>query len=164
MRYLSPAVSFDFGLFGNWKIPNALFRYLKGWEKLPPYKKAFNSISKGRIPQDKVPVLYSSAKINLNCTLQSCVDWNVVTLRTYEILACRGFLISDRIPFAEENMKDTMVFTDGHEDLTEKIRYYLEHEDERDAIARRGYQYVTEQASISARANELYKYLQRIGA
>ena len=104
-------------------------------------------------------MLYSSSKINLNCTQQTCIDWDVITLRTFEVLACRGFLISDIVPSARETMQGCMVFTTGGRDLTEKIRYYLDHEDERLAIAQRGYEFVRNSATIDVRARELVGFL-----
>ena len=161
-KYLLPASKFDFGLFGNWKIPRSRFFIWRNWKKKPEYRKIFETISRGKIPQEKVPVLYSSVRINLNCTIQDCVDWDVITLRTYEVLACKGFLITDKIPVAEKTMKGCMVFTDGGEYLVEKIEYYLDHEKERQRIAQQGYDYVIKHATIDARMNELVKYLEEI--
>jgi len=57
MRYLYPAAQYNFGLFGNWKIPKARFRFWRNWRKQPPYKKLFEYICRGKIPQEMVPVL-----------------------------------------------------------------------------------------------------------
>jgi len=162
MRYLYPATKYNFGLFGNWKIPKARFRFWKNWRKYPPYKREFEKLSKGKIALEKLPVLYSSAKINFNCTTQACVDWDVVTLRTYEILACKGFLITDHVASAEKELKDCLVFTTGENDLIEKIDYYLKNKEERERIAQRGYEYVTKHASIEARVKELYEYIRSL--
>lgn len=160
MTYLYPALNFDFGLYGNWELPKA--RFWKNFGMLAPYKKAFQKISKGKIPQNDVPTLYSSAKINLNCTLKDCVDWDVITLRTYEVLACRGFLISDIVPVAKELMNDCMIFTNGNDELKEQIAYYLSNSKERNRIANNGYEYVIKNASIEARAKELVDYIKVI--
>ena len=162
MRYLLPAAEFNFGLFGNWKIERHKYKIWKNLKKLPPYKKVFQSISKGKIPQDCVPVLYSSAKINLNNTIRSCIDWDVITLRTYEVLACKGFLISDRVPIAEKILKDCLVFTEGGKDLTEKIKYYLAHSKKRQEIAQSGYDYVLKNCSLDARVRELINHIHEV--
>ncbi|MDR1874834.1 MAG: glycosyltransferase [Synergistaceae bacterium] len=167
MRYLYPAVEFDFALYGNWDwvTPRYRFRIWKNRalrESFPPYKEIFRDISRGKIPQEDVPALYSSSGVNLNCTLQSCVDWDVITLRTYEVLACKGFLITDKVPSAESTLKDKVVFTDGDADLTEKIKYYLTHDEERLAIAERGYNHVIAYESIESRAKTLMQYLRDI--
>jgi spore maturation protein CgeB len=162
MRYLYPATKYNFGLFGNWKIPQARFHFWRNFKQLPPYKKKFEKLSKGKIPQEKLPILYSSAKINLNCTLQSFVVWKVINLRIYEILACKGFLISDRVASAEKELEGGLVFTEGGNDLIEKIDYFLKNKEERESIAQRGYEYIITHASIEARAKELYKYVRSL--
>jgi spore maturation protein CgeB len=151
LKYLYPAVDFNFGLYGTW-----LFQQR-------PYQIKFASISKGKIPQEDVPILYSSSKINLNCTAQDCVDWDVITLRTLEVLACKGFLITDRVPIAEHELKDCVVFTDGGEDLRKKIAYYLERPEERERIAQNGYEYVLRNASITSRMKYFLSYLKDPG-
>jgi spore maturation protein CgeB len=165
-RFLLPAQDFNFGLFGNWQNPQpSLKRRLMFWkphEKIPAYKQEFFRLSKGKIPQEDVPVLYSSAKINLNCTHQDCIDWDVITLRTFEVLACRGFLITDKVPVAEKTMQGCMVFTEGDKDLKDKIRYYLENETERLKIAQKGYEYTTRFATLDMRMKELVSYLESI--
>lgn len=176
--YLLPAAKFNFGLFGNWDIYNPKYaktsalgflkyvrntlRYSLFSDTIPQYRKVFYHLSKGKIQQAKVPVLYSSSKINLNCTAKDCVDWDIVTLRSLEVLACKGFLISDRVPIAEKNMKGCMVFTDGGDDLVKKISYFCKNEKEREKIAEKGYAYVQKHATIEARMCELISYLKKV--
>ncbi|MBT0571742.1 glycosyltransferase [Curvibacter sp. CHRR-16] len=159
--YLEPAADFNFGLYGNWRILRARFRVWRNWG-LPKYKRRFERLSRGKIPQEQVPILYSSSKINLNCTIQDCVDWDVITLRTLEVLACDGFLISDRVPSAEKLLGDFVVFTDGHDDLRGKIRRYISDDAGRVEKARAGGKYVRDHFSIQATAANLLNYLQEI--
>jgi len=159
--YLEPAADFNFGLFGNWQTQRARLRIWKNWQ-LPRYKKRFAQLSRGKIPQEKVPILYSSSRINLNCTIQDCVDWDVITLRTLEVLACDGFLISDRVPSAERLFGDYICFTDGHEDLSKKIRYYLMHINKSQQMARRGGEFVRQNFSIESIARKLLNYVEEI--
>ena len=153
--YLLPATRFRFGLFGNWRTQKLFWRNR-------PYQRVFAKISRGRIAQEDVPILYSSSLINLNCTAQDCVDWDVITLRTYEILACKGFVITDRVPVAEQELKDCVVFTEGGKDLLEKIEYYLARPEERERISRNGYEHVSKNATMDSRMNTLMEYLREI--
>lgn len=159
--YLLPAADFEFGLFGNWELPRSGLRFWKNWG-LPEYKYRFQSLSRGKIPQGEVPILYSSSKINLNCTAQDCVDWDVITLRTLEVLACDGFLISDRVPAAERLLGEYAVFTDGHEDLRSKLNQYLGNDESRKQRAKAGGQFVRENFSSRATAKKLLAYLKGI--
>jgi spore maturation protein CgeB len=153
--YLLPAARFDFGLFGNWRTQKLFWRNR-------PYQRRFAKISRGKIPQEDVPILYSSSRINLNCTAQDCVDWDVITLRTYEVLACGGFLITDRVPAAERELADCAVFTDGGPDLEEKIRLYLEKPAARERIARNGYEYAIRFATMESRMATLLEYMKSL--
>jgi spore maturation protein CgeB len=162
-KYISPALNFNFGLYGNWVMSQHRFKFWKNWDPRgrSMYRKLSN-ISLGRISQEAMPSLYSSSKINLNCTLQDCIDWDVITLRTYEVLACKGFLISDIVPVAKKTLDGCVVFTEGGEHLASQISYYLGHAREREEIAQNGYEYVLKNASITARAKELFAYLEEI--
>jgi spore maturation protein CgeB len=161
-KYILPAADYNFGLYGYWYIPKVRWKIWKRFGSEFKYKKTLAKISRGRIQQENVPVLYSSAKININCTAQDCVDWDVITLRTIEVLACKGFLISDKVETAEKILKDCLVFSDGDADLKNKIDYYLLHEKERSEIASNGYEHVKKNASVDARMQELIKYLESI--
>jgi spore maturation protein CgeB len=156
LLYLVPATGFDFGLYGNWSLHWR--RRIKFWHTLP-YQWKFSRISKGKIPQEDVPLLYSRSKINLNCAIQDCIDWDVITLRTFEVLACKGFLITDRVPSAETELTDSVVFTDGGKDLEDKIRYYLAKPDEREKVAKKGYEYVMNNATSVKRMKTFLSYL-----
>ena len=159
MQYIYPALGFNFALFGNWVISKRdMFRF-----EDRPYRKAFANISRGRIPEDDVPVLYSSSKIILNTNIPQSRELGVVSLRTYQVLACGGFLISDPVLGMEEELRGKVVFTDGYEDLSEKIKYYLAHKDERQAIAEKGYNYaVKESQSAASVAGRLLAYLEEL--
>jgi spore maturation protein CgeB len=161
MKYLYPAINFNFGLFGNWKLPKYRFKIWKNF-LIPKYKKVFARISKGKISQEDLPYLYSSSKIILNCTLPVCIEWDVITLRTFEVLACNGFLITDIVPSALKMLKDHVVFTTGGQDLVEKIKYYLHHEEERIKIASKGYEFVKNNVSLDNRVDQLIKYINEV--
>jgi len=62
--------------------------------------------------------------------------------RNFEVPGCGGFLLTssaDDLETYYELDKEIVCF-DGIADLTEKIKYYLAHEDERESVARRGYE------------------------
>ncbi|HRY33152.1 MAG TPA: glycosyltransferase [Bacteroidales bacterium] len=177
-KYILPAAEFNFGLYGKWDdIPlsprfqlrfklwknlSAYFNYRRELHNVPTYKRVLNKVSRGRIPQEDIPMLYSNAKININCSIAACYELDIITLRTYEVLACGGFLISDRIPLAEEELSDCIVFTDGGDDLKDKIKYYLKHEDERKFYAMKGLQYVRQHATLKTRMNSLLQYIKEL--
>lgn len=86
-----------------------------------------------------MPYVFKTSDINLNITLRSIQRG--IPLRVMDILGCGGFLLTnyqaDMLSFFEPG-KD-FVYYESRQDLMDKIAYYLEHEDERLAIAERGH-------------------------
>jgi spore maturation protein CgeB len=161
-RYLMPAVEHRLGLYGNWALKRHGLKVWRRWTRHHAYQRRLEGLSQGKIPQERVPVLYSSAKVNLNVTIQDCVDWDVITLRTFEVLACRGFLVTDRVEVAERELAGCVVFTDGGDDLRDKLRHYLAHEEERRAIAEAGHRWVLANATVESRVATLHAYLRSL--
>lgn len=107
-RYLLPALPFGLVIYGNraWAAP-------------------FASACRGKIPMDELPRVYSSAHINLNAHIPEHVKWDTVNLRIYDILACGGFVLSDRTPTLENEFAESVVCTDGDDDEWAKLVRYL---------------------------------------
>lgn len=89
-------------------------------------------------PPAQTADLYARHAISLNGSLNG--DLN---LRVFEVLGSGGLLLTDRLsPDAGlellfEDGKEILLYS-GFDDLAEKVRYYLEHEDEALEIRRRG--------------------------
>ena len=79
-----------------------------------------------------------------------------------EIIACNGYVISDKTKSAQKLLKDCVVFTDGGKDLEKKIEYYLHHPEERRQYAQKGYEYVTKYCTAKAKAEEIYKFAESL--
>lgn len=90
----------------------------------------------------EMPLVFMDSKVNLNITLKSI--YTGIPLRAIEVMGCGGFLISDcQTDFFEDFIpnEDFVYYTDM-DDLSAKVMYYLEHEEERKRIAENGYQKV----------------------
>lgn len=109
--------------------------------------------SRGRASHKEKIEIFNRTKINLNFsglaeTSNLTKNYSIhkrkrqINGRTFEITMCGGFVLCE-YAYGIENVfeigKEIDVFYDK-EDLLKKIRYYLEHEEERAAIARRGYE------------------------
>jgi len=82
--------------------------------------------------------IYSNGAIHLD--IGRLYQPDIVTMRVFDVLACGGFLLADRSEALEE------MFTPGVElecwstleELEEKVRYYQQHPEQAQAIARAG--------------------------
>lgn len=107
----------------------------------------------------EMPYVFKNTKINLNMTLRSI--YSGIPLRAMDIMGCGGFLLTnyqeDFLEFFEPDV-DYVYYTDN-EDLLMKVEYYLTHDDERERIAKNGYEKVTCHHTY---ANRIQKMLDRI--
>lgn len=81
--------------------------------------------------------------------------------RHFEINACGGFQLSYYVEGLERwyAIGDEIALFVSPEDLIEKTRYYLKHKDEREAIARRGYERTLQDHTMEKRLQDILKYL-----
>ena len=118
---------FDVRLFGEY------------WNRVP----ALRNIGRGLIFGRDYRLAQGSSRIALNFIRRA--NWDGHTMRTFEIPACGGFLLtqrtSEQLEFFEEG-KEMACFS-SPEEMVEKVRYYLSHEEERQRIAQAGHQKVT---------------------
>jgi len=88
------------------------------------------------ICDDMVDVI-NSYKIHLNCNISNDINY-----RTFETTGCGTFLLTNYTPGLEKLFdigKEIVVYNDLN-DLDNKVRYYLENDEEREKIAKAGYE------------------------
>lgn len=142
-QYIAPALPW-LTIYGN----------TAGW------KEKYLKRCKGKIPQAKLPVLYSSAKICINAHLSEHIRYDTVNFRIYNILACGGFVLSDSTRTLEGEFKDCLVTTSGGEDMVGKIQHYLNDEKSRKEMANRGKDLVLSRHTFPKRVQTILHYLQ----
>ena len=79
------------------------------------------------------------------------------SIRPAQVMLCKGLMIDRYCPGMERELKDGCEYWNNHEELISKIKYYLEHEDERNAIAEKGYKIAINQLTNKQRCAELIK-------
>lgn len=107
----------------------------------------------------EMPLIFSASRINLNITSRSIESG--IPLRILDVLSCGGFCMTNYQPEVAELLADgeeLVMYTDM-EDLQAKLRYYLEHDAEREQIAQNGRRAVRERFALKDR---LYKILDGI--
>lgn len=90
----------------------------------------------------EMPLIFHFSKINLNITSKSIRTG--LPLRIFDILGCGGFCLTNYQSELADYFtigQDLECYTDAN-DLSEKITYYLSHEEERAEIARNGFETV----------------------
>lgn len=105
-------------------------------------------------------------KVNLGCTVYFGPG-NGVSVRDYKIMGAGGFLLDlwpEKIHshFPLQNGKKLMDTYKDPKELVEKIKYYLQHEDERKKIAERGYKWVCENARYIDRMKEVVGHVKKL--
>ncbi len=93
--------------------------------------------------------MFNRSKINLNITLRSILSG--ISLRALDIMGAGGFLLSNYQPELAELFEDGKEFVMyySRQDLMDKAAYYLEHDEERELIARNGQKKIIEQYDYS---------------
>ncbi len=103
----------------------------------------------------EMPKIFHLSKVNLNFTSKPIRTG--IPLRLWDILGAGGFALTNyqsEIPEYFEVGKDLDVYA-SEEELIDKIKYYLEHEEERREIARNGYQKAKGQYSLELRVKQI---------
>jgi spore maturation protein CgeB len=132
---LRSIVDFDLGIWGP------------GWERLEKDDPLRKCVKGGSVVPEEFNKIYSAAKINIIGHYQDgknpCYQ---VSPKVFEALAACCFVLVDRQKdvFSLFRDKEHLVGFDGVDDLRKKLVYYLEHSDERGAVADRGYHCVLE--------------------
>lgn len=116
-------------------------------------------INHGRVDYyDMAPYVFKEAKINLNITLRSIKSG--IPLRGFDILGAGGFLLTNyQADFMDCYVPgEDFVYYESKQDLLNKIDYYLNHEDERIAIAQNGFERTKENHTYKHRIEEMLSY------
>lgn len=108
---------------------------------------------------DLMPYVFKCSKINLNITLRGI--HNGIPLRCFDIMGCGGFLLSNYQPDFDMyfSPEEDYVYFEDMEDLKEKCRFYLSHEEERKRIANNGYMKVKNEHTYEIRLKEMIKLI-----
>ena len=99
---------------------------------------------------DEMPLIFHNSKINLNITLRSIKSG--IPLRAMDIIGAGGFLLTNyQSDFLQHFIPDKeYVYFEDKNDMLRKIDYYLEHENQRNDIARAGWERAKRQYSFKA--------------
>ena len=132
----------------------------------------------GRLDHEQMVRVFSSSRINLNLSNSSDPDRRLrgrvyrlvkgiredgqrrsqIKGRTFEVPGSGGFLLTDTVPHLEDYLepdREVGVF-DSTDGLVERIGYWLEHPDERQAVADAGYRRVLAEHTYDHRFEQIF--------
>ena len=105
----------------------------------------------------QMPYVFKTSKINLNITLK-CLQ-SGIPLRALDIMGCNGFLLSNYQPELVEYFSPNVDFAvyESIEEAVDLATYYLTHENQRNKIAKSGYEKVKQNFSYEKQLKQLFK-------
>lgn len=118
-------------------------------------------IHKGVKTLTEMPLVFHESKINLN--LSVCPIRSGLPLRVFDICGCGGFLLTnyqEELAELYEPGTEAEFFTSA-EELTDKACYYLAHEEQRKAIAQKGYERTLREHTIAHRIRTMMQHVMR---
>lgn len=135
-----------------------------GWDKVPAGHPLKNHIKGGQLKPEEWRRIYSAAKIILVIHYRNKeIPCYQASPKVYEALACGGFILVD-------DQRDVFkLFKDGTHlvrfyntaDLKDKIKYYLEHEEQRNKIAQQGYNEILDRHTYKHRIEKIIKIMEK---
>ena len=120
----------------------------------------------GRIDHDGMVQTFETSRINLNLSNSWTGTWwrrrpavGQIKARVFEVPGSGGFLLTETVPHVEryfDNGQELATFA-GTGDLIEKIRFWLDHEEERQRAADNGYARVRAEHTYDHRFAEIFR-------
>lgn len=137
--------NFDVCFIGHVNSPNRE-------EALDRLFSEFPNFDYGQALFEKCAERIGNSKIGFNIAMKDDIN-----MRCFETMATGTMLLTDRISHIEELFEDKkhLVLYDGLDDMVEKAKYYIAHDDEREKIAQAGYEHVINNHTMQHRVDRI---------
>lgn len=113
------------------------------------------------IPNNELHKYYSSCKILLNDHLDTMKKYDYISNRIFDALACETLIISDKVD-SLELFEGAVITYDDVDDLNNKLKFYLGHDDERKSKVKLGRKIVLENHTFEKRVEYIINCLTKI--
>ena len=140
LKYLLPT-KYELAVFGTL------------WEKFIDKK----YIKAQHIENQEVHKYYANADIVLNDHWDSMQENGFVSNRLFDVLACNGFILTDKVEGIHQLFGDAIITYDSKEDLAQKITFFLENKEKREEIAQKGRELVLKKHTYKNRVDTILK-------
>ena len=117
-----------------------------------------------RISQADLIRIYNQSKISLNISFASKGDRIQIKGRDFEAPGCGSLLVTKHTKEIAKYFipnEEIITYQDA-DNAAEKIKYYLENEDERETIARKGYERTLREHTYEKRFLEIFEIAQNM--
>ena len=108
-------------------MPYRFALFGRGWEG----HKAFDAVRRGYLPYERLPGVYAGTRLLIDDANHATRPWASVNSRVFDALACGALVITNGVEGARETFGDAVPTYRSIAELEEKIRYFMEHEEER---------------------------------
>lgn len=131
---------------------------------VPVYCRGFGW-PEGRVTQEELIDIFSRSRINLNLSNAYGPWWRFwerrrdqIKGRNFEVPGCGGFLLTQTADNLEQyfEVDREIVCFSTPDELVERVKYYLDHEEERAAIARAGHERTLRDHTYEKRFQEIF--------
>jgi GT2 family glycosyltransferase/spore maturation protein CgeB len=116
------------------------------------------------IPNEVLHRFYSAAKVVLSDHWEDMRVQGFLSNRLYDALASGAFVVSDDVAGMDREFEGAVVTYRTADDLQQTIAYYLDHEEERRALAERGRAIVLARHTFAQRAETILEETARLAA
>lgn len=117
----------------------------------------------GKLSTYQMIEMFNKTKINLNLSNSSRGKHDQIKGRDFEIPGCGGFMLRAANPHLGEyfDIGKELIVYDTVDDLIDKIRYYLKHPEERDAVRDAAYRRVLREHTYEIRFEKIFKMVMK---
>ncbi|RSZ60472.1 glycosyltransferase [Massilia atriviolacea] len=122
--------------------------YGHGWQDRPDWKANW----RGAVPYAALPGIYNAAKIVLDDGHPVTRSWNSLNSRVFDALASGKLVLTNCRGGADELFPGLLPAFDDGQQLQALLRHYLDHDEEREALAARLHKEVLEKHTYDQRA------------
>ena len=119
------------------------------------WKNAGVKDSRGPKMDYELPILYARSKIVLS--VDHVISEGYWSDRNAQIMVCGGFPLFWYVPQSEVVFGDNIGYFYNLEELPEKIDYWLNHDEEREEVAKRGYIHAKNNLTVTKRVKDMLR-------
>lgn len=141
------------------QIPYTFAIYGHGWENAGQWRKYW----RGAIGYAQIPRIYASTRIVVDDANSSIINWGGINSRVFDALAAGALVITNSKIGSEELFEGLLPCYESAEDLTKKINYFLENENERIKLVERLKGIILQKHTYAIRADYAKEALLRLG-